>query len=658
MRSQIKDIAFACALLLFLVSSCIATPTEAMTPTVEKTTMRVPIHTKNPTVTPQPTLTATNTPSPIQIEAFIGSGLGQNDLPPFRVIMTFQGPGPEKDFPNPPELADFDIAAGLNSVLAVSNFGIGLYTKSGNLLEYQTIQDFFKSALLHEYESYYANSQVEDGEIRSLYDPLSERYFIVASTSLGECNINACISYFMLAVSKSNEPGNLSADDWYLYAFDGSKFGDDGYPRMVDFTEVTVTESVVALTCQCVVEDEEVLAGNIPGIQGGIAKILLLPKDDLIRGQQPEQWNALFGIENPFNPRVAIDQLEPVILQSGNPSLYFLYHTGTECSIAVLQVDNPLGTPQALTQIASASGNCSSHDKSPQPNGFPDIKTLASPLSARPLLVNGSIWGVQNIDHPQNSQLSAIRWYQIDVSQWPGEVRFIQDNIYAIDNLSIFYSAPTVNTRGDVMLVFGSSGETSYPSLYVTGRLNDDPSGTMRPSVLIAEGKANYDVNSLGTDKYGDYFGITLDPVDNSVWAYGQYTFNSCRWASMIAQLDWDNAPIDLVVYQEGLQVKEPRGCGPSIEGLVQSLSEQDLANYSIAACPVNGGACQGFPLAKDNTFRLILSPGSYYLSVNPPDNSPAVGWYSKDGLDVNGQNSTAITVRDTVVDGIEIIVP
>ena len=123
---------------------------------------------------------------------------------PFRVIKAFQGPSPDKDFPKPPELADFDMAAGFDSILAVSNFGIGLYTKSGNLLEYQTIQNFFRPALINEYESYYSNSQVEDGEIRSLYDPLSERYFIVASTALGECNINECISYFMLAVSKSD----------------------------------------------------------------------------------------------------------------------------------------------------------------------------------------------------------------------------------------------------------------------------------------------------------------------------------------------------------------------------------------------------------------------------------------------------------------------
>ena len=657
MRSQINGRLLACALLI-LASSCTAAPIENITPTVSETNIPLPTQTKNPTMTPLPTLTAASTPTPVPIVALLGPGIGQNELPPLRVMQIFPGPGPEKDFPKPPELADFDIAAGFDSILAVSNFGIGLYTKSGNFLEYQTIRDFFESALINEYGSYYSNSQVEDGEIRSLYDPLSERYFIVASTALGECSIDVCISFFMLAVSKSNQPETLSTRDWYLYAFDGSKFGDDGHPRMVDFTEIAVNESVVVLTCQCVVEDEAVLAGQVPGIQGGVAKILLLPKDDLIRGQQPEKWNALFKVENPFNPTVAIDQLEPVILQDGKSSLYFLYHTGSQCSIAVLRIDDPLGNPQIVTQFANAPGNCPSHAKSPQPNGMPEINTLASPLSARPILLEGSIWGVQNIDHPRNGQLSAVRWYQIDVSQWPDQVAFVEDNVYAKDDLSIFYSALAVNSRKDVMLVFGSSSTTSYPSLHVTGRLSDDPSGTMRPSILIAEGKAIYDVNSLGTDHYGDYFGIALDPVDNTVWAYGQYTFNSCRWASMIAQLDWDNAPIDRVTYRENLTLLEPRNCGSSIEGLVQSLSEQDLTNYSIAACPVNGGTCRGFPISKDNTFRLILSPGSYYLSVNPPDDSPAIGWYSKDGLDINGENSTEVTVSDTVVSGIVIIVP
>jgi hypothetical protein len=347
-----------------------------------------------------------------------------------------------------------------------------------------------------------------------------------------------------------------------------------------------------------------------------------------------------------------------VILQDRTSPLYFLYHTGSQCSIAVIRIDDPLGNPQAITQHASAAGNCPSHDGAPQPNGLPDIKSLASPLSARPVLLNGSIWGVQNIDHPQNRQWSAIRWYQIDVSQWPDEVQFTQDSLYAIDHLSIFYSALAVNSQNDIMMVFGSSSETSYPSLHATGRLHDDPPGTMRPSVLIAEGEANYDVISIGTDKYGDYFGIALDPADNSVWAYGQYTFNSCRWASMIAQLDWNEAPIDQVTFRETLLLKESRSCGSSIEGLVQSLSEQDLANYSVAACPVNGGGCQGFPLARNNTFRLILTAGSYYLSVNPPDGSPAVGWYSEEGLDVDGQNSTAIMVKEAVVSGIVIVVP
>lgn len=189
--------------------------------------------------------TASSTPQASDAVAHVvldATGPGQSDLGPLLVVESVRGPGPVRDDQLPRELADFDIAAGVDSVLAVSNFGLGLYAKDGERLAFSTILDFFRPEFEERYRDNYpaldcpedgpedpaCHVSVGDGEIRAVYDPGSRRYFVVAATTFSPCSPSDCPSYFALAVSKSEAPSSLSADEWHLYSFGGEVRGPEG----------------------------------------------------------------------------------------------------------------------------------------------------------------------------------------------------------------------------------------------------------------------------------------------------------------------------------------------------------------------------------------------------------------------------------------------
>jgi hypothetical protein len=75
-------------------------------------------------------------------------------------------------------------------------------------------------------------------------------------------------------------------------------------------------------------------------------------------------------------------------------------------------------------------------------------------------------------------------------------------------------------------------------SIYVTGRLANDPSGTMEPSVVVpyGMGQANY-ADSSFPGRAGDFGRINVDPADGSFWAANEFanTEAGANWGTAIA---------------------------------------------------------------------------------------------------------------------------
>jgi hypothetical protein len=111
-----------------------------------------------------------------------------------------------------------------------------------------------------------------------------------------------------------------------------------------------------------------------------------------------------------------------------------------------------------------------------------------------------------------------------------------QDFEYAAKGDYLFYPSITLY-HGQLVMVYGESSSTLYPSVFVTGRLPSDPANSLETPATIKIGTAD-DLSR----RYGDYFGAGTDPVptDNSTfWVSGEYRANSTfqDWNTVIAEV-------------------------------------------------------------------------------------------------------------------------
>jgi len=111
----------------------------------------------------------------------------------------------------------------------------------------------------------------------------------------------------------------------------------------------------------------------------------------------------------------------------------------------------------------------------------------------------------------------------------------VQDLDYAQANTYLFYPALSLS-QGKLVLVFGESSTTIFPSLLVTGRLPTDPANTLQSAVLVRAGTTDDE-----STRYGDYFGAATDPAGGSVWVTGEYRVDETfqNWSTAIAQVQF-----------------------------------------------------------------------------------------------------------------------
>ena len=72
---------------------------------------------------------------------------------------------------------------------------------------------------------------------------------------------------------------------------------------------------------------------------------------------------------------------------------------------------------------------------------------------------------------------------------------------------AVFYPSLSADPSNNIVIVFGSSSSTNYPSLYVTGQLSSMPATTLATPLTLAKGTAD----DLST-RYGDYFWAATNP--------------------------------------------------------------------------------------------------------------------------------------------------
>ncbi|MCB8917509.1 MAG: hypothetical protein H6666_06265 [Ardenticatenaceae bacterium] len=229
---------------------------------------------------------------------------------------------------------------------------------------------------------------------------------------------------------------------------------------------------------------------------------------------------------------------------------------------------------------------------------------------------------------------AGVRWFELR-KVGAGAWSLFQEGTYAPDAHSRWMGAIAMDGSGNIALGYNVSSGTVYPSLRYTGRLASDPLGTMPQGENMGiSGSA-----SNGSNRYGDYAAMSVDPVDDcTFWFTGEYNPAS-QWSTRIIAFRFD-------------------ACGSSDFSLTVTPNSQDICAGSNALYDVAVGQVQSFndpvtlsasgnPAPSTTSFNNnpVIPPGNSTLTIGNTG-SVAAGSYDIDVVGVAPTSTHTTTVQ------------
>jgi hypothetical protein len=400
-----------------------------------------------------------------------------------------------------------------------SNNGAMIIDKSGNILSQV---DNLSSLALNSSQS----ESLFDPEV--YYDQVSGRFFFyfVGVVFGADCsNVGTCPSKIYVAVSKTENPQNFSSADWHFYSMDATLDNEVQTTNWADLPLMTMTEEQLIFSMT-------MFGPDIP--EGRYTKIRLVPKLPLLNGEGVTKWTDLL---------IQTTEIVRPVMSPTETSPIFLMSRAKGCGFLIWEIVDSLTSPSLLSKDIPAEGLCEEPPPANQLGGPYLLRTSNPNFPRSPVYQDGSIWVAYMIAVGDDSnQTSGIRWAEIDIRNWPSSVSWIQDAVYYEEESSFSYPAITVNSSGDLAIVFQKSSSSEYLSLYFTGRLSSDPLNTLRPATCVRSGQEY--LASPTTDEKGnpylDFIDIALDPSDKSAWMAGSYAFDRYGVGAWTSRMDWE----------------------------------------------------------------------------------------------------------------------
>ena len=135
-----------------------------------------------------------------------------------------------------------------------------------------------------------------------------------------------------------------------------------------------------------------------------------------------------------------------------------------------------------------------------------------------------------------NPKHGAIRWYEFRNAGSPTTTPLVfQASTYDPDNAYRWMGSIAMDKDQNIALGYSKSSTSIKPGIYVNGRLRTDPLNTMGAEATMVAGTG---VQIGGGNRWGDYSGMTLDPVDQCTFFYtNEYlpTDGEFNWATKVS---------------------------------------------------------------------------------------------------------------------------
>jgi hypothetical protein len=410
----------------------------------------------------------------------------------------------------PPIPPDPIIAAGPNHLLTLVNRDFAIFSKDGGNLQQISAVTWFSNIV--------PENNAFDPKV--VFDHFAGRWVMVWLAV--DSDTLAPSSHILVAVSDDSNPEG----DWCNFAFRGDVNGSTPVANWSDYQGLGFDEAAVYI-----VPNQFGFTGGWSGV-----KVRILPKAQLYDPTCPAvTYTDFWDLRDPDFPDVKVATVRPAVT-FGSPGVEYLindspFSTGTTMTLWTLA--DPLGPAPALSAVNVPVAQRSSPPNADQLGGSSILVSVGGARVRNVVYRNGSVWTAHSVADASGSYARA-RYVRIDVTG----PTLLEDVAFGRDGCWLYYPAITTDINDNMTMVYNQSCTDEYIGIRYTGRRQSDVE--LRPSAELKAGEANYvkDFGS-GRNRWGDYSGIAVDPVDPTrVWMYSEYAASPANtWGTWIGEV-------------------------------------------------------------------------------------------------------------------------
>lgn len=418
------------------------------------------------------------------------------------LLKSFNGMTETNSIPPDPYLA-----VGPTHIVSTVNSNFAIYDKQGNLV--QTISA----------DTWYATTLSGPGAFdpKVLYDHYAKRWIQVWLDQ----SDSPQRGYFLISVSDDSIPTGT----WYNWAIPSTTNGSTVTSSWGDYQGVGYDEN-----CLYITSNQFQFGGSFQGV-----KIRIIKKSELYADQAGQlSWNDLWDIRYPQQLGSRVFNIRPSIKYTSGGS-YPLLHapSGGANYMVVYKINDPAGTPSMTGQLVQVA----QYSNAPNANQLGGSTILLEGAGAairnEPKVWGDKMWAVHSVGTPGAGTYSSFHYVRINTNTMTTE----HQQIYGAPGFWHIYAALEVDKMENVAVTFSRSGTTEYVGAFVAGKRNDI--SEFGPSIQLAAGQGNYvkDFGS-GRNRWGDYNGIWLDPVNQlNMWVFTEYVARTNTWGTWFAEI-------------------------------------------------------------------------------------------------------------------------
>ncbi len=103
---------------------------------------------------------------------------------------------------------------------------------------------------------------------------------------------------------------------------------------------------------------------------------------------------------------------------------------------------------------------------------------------------------------------------------------------------SYWFPAAAMSGQGHMAISFSNAGPAQRAEIAAAGRFANDALGTTQSPTVIQTSSTDYNIQTSGTQRWGDYSYVSVDPTDRmSMWSFQEYCDANNSWGVRVVKL-------------------------------------------------------------------------------------------------------------------------